>query len=79
MNDRREQGGLRLEEPPPVARPMSRNDNIRDDSPSEKDVETGICSFASSSSDLKSIEVLPKGWRPYCALLAGFCGMANCW
>ena len=21
----------------------------------------------------------PRGWRPYAALLAGFCGMANCW
>ena len=21
----------------------------------------------------------PGGWRPYMALLAGFCAMANCW
>lgn len=21
----------------------------------------------------------PRGWRPYAALFAGFCGMANCW
>lgn len=21
----------------------------------------------------------PRSWRPYAALLSGFCGMANCW
>ena len=38
------------------------------------DLDAGV---QESSGTLKSR--WPRAWRPYAALLSGFCGMANCW